>query len=281
MWKGIRFKYELSLFLSMHITIIGSGSYFPETDRHCSSYLVQIGKENLVFDFGRGVLDGLIKSGVQYYDIDTIFITHTHADHCVELGALLHICLMELPGFEFRKKDLTIYGPKGIKHTIDLIMETYGLKKAKSKHKIIVKELEEGDVVHGDVWKVQGFKAVHSKKVECLAFRLEADDRVMAYSGDTGDCPGLRMACQNADLAIIEAFLSNELKEQIDASGFETTGHLTAEQTGKIAQECRVKRLVLTHISSFALEKYNYEAQAKKFFKGEKLIAKDMMKISV
>jgi len=47
----------------MKLTILGSGTYFPELNRHFSSYLIQTNGLNLVFDFGRGALDGLIKQG--------------------------------------------------------------------------------------------------------------------------------------------------------------------------------------------------------------------------
>ena len=265
----------------MHLTILGSGMYSPDIDRKGSGYLVKIGDENLVFDFGRGVIDGLMRSGVNYYNVDYIFITHTHADHCSNLIDFLHISLVEMPGFEFRKKDLVIYGPKGFKKTYDHLLEAFGLEKHKPKHKIIVKEIEDGDVIHGDNWKVQCFKVVHSCKSECLAYRIEADNKVLAYSGDSEDCPGLRKACENADVAVIESSMSNEFKQMIIDSGVEITGHLTAGETGKIAHECNVKKLVMTHIAAHMVEKYNLEDEAKEFFKGEKLIAKDLMKMTI
>jgi len=77
----------------MEITVLGSGTYQPELKRHCSGYLIKISRQNLVFDFGRGTLDQLLKLGINYFDIDSIFISHTHADHCSELSSFLHITL--------------------------------------------------------------------------------------------------------------------------------------------------------------------------------------------
>lgn len=62
----------------MKITILGSGTFYPELNRHASSYLFQIGKEKIIFDFGRGILDSLMKTKVRLEEINTIFISHLH-----------------------------------------------------------------------------------------------------------------------------------------------------------------------------------------------------------
>ena len=120
----------------MKITVLGSGTYVPQLDKLNSSYLVQIGKENLVFDFGRGAINQLLKKGVEYYDIDRIFITHTHADHCSELISLLHIALAGPYQEKYRTKELVIYGPKGIKKTINNLLEAFYLSDKKPVYEV-------------------------------------------------------------------------------------------------------------------------------------------------
>jgi len=44
----------------------------------------------LVVDCGLGVTRGLVDQGMQLKDVSTIFITHLHSDHYIELGPLLH-----------------------------------------------------------------------------------------------------------------------------------------------------------------------------------------------
>ena len=82
----------------------------PGESTRCSDmsgpFPVRAGKQNLVFDFGRGALGQLLKLGIKYYEIDAIFISHTHADHCSELSSFLHIALAEPPIGKFRKKDI-------------------------------------------------------------------------------------------------------------------------------------------------------------------------------
>ncbi len=94
----------------MEITILGSGNYQPlKKDRYFPAYLVKAGKQNLVFDFGRGALGQLLKLGIKYYEIDAIFISHTHADHCSELSSFLHIALAEPPIGKFRNIPFKVF----------------------------------------------------------------------------------------------------------------------------------------------------------------------------
>lgn len=254
----------------MQLTILGSGSYIPELTRHCSSYLIKINKQILIFDFGRGALDQLMKLGINYYDIDYIFITHTHADHCSELASLLHIALEEQRKWQFRKKDLIIYGPKGLKETVKHILAAFHILGQKPKYKVEIKEIT-GEVSSND-WLVKSFEVKHSENCVCLAYRIESDNKVIAYSGDTGECPALEKAAKNADLAIIEASLPSELEKET---------HLTGETAGKIAAEANVKKLILTHPVPYYLKNFDPKKDAAKFYKGTIILAEDMMNTEI
>ncbi len=146
----------------MKITILGSGTYQPQLDISTSCYLVQIGNENLVFDFGRGSVNQLLRAGVEYYDIDAIFITHTHADHCNDLSGFLHIALAEPINGKFRKKDISIYGPIGIKRSIEYLLEAFDLQDKNPEFKIKIEELDFNGSVKTDKWFVRSYKAKHS-----------------------------------------------------------------------------------------------------------------------
>jgi len=255
----------------MEITVLGSGTYQPELKRHCSGYLIKISRQNLVFDFGRGTLDQLLKLGINYFDIDSIFISHTHADHCSELSSFLHITLARPPTAKFKERDLTIYGPKGLKKNLNHILRAFNLTKYWPLRNIKVKELVNNSVVKGKSWMVQSYIVKHSPTLNCLAFRLKSKNKILAYSGDTEDCLGLRKACKNADLAIIEA--SNP-------KGF-GSGHMTGEIVGQLAQDSKLKKLILTHISPRYLKNFNVKKEVKKFYEGPVFIAKDLMKIKI
>lgn len=256
----------------MELVILGSGTYQPELKRHASSYLVKIAGQNLVFDFGRGALDQLLRFGLQYSDLNAIFISHLHADHCSELGSFLHISLVEPAVAKLRKKDITIYGPRGTKKALGFLLKAFGLTNLNPPFKVEVKELLPKETVEGAGWKAFSFRVQHDPKRSCLAYRLETEGKILAYSGDSRDCPGLRSACRKADLALLEATWPEEMK---------SSGHLSAAQAARVAQESGVTKLVLTHIAPYSWQNLELRKEAKKHFQGPLLLAKDLMKIKI
>jgi len=209
--------------------------------------------------------------GVGYHQIDTIFVTHCHSDHISELGSFLHVCLGE---YSKRKKGITIYGPVGLQKAVNSLVRAFSLLGRKHPdYQIKVKEIKDGGLVRGDKWSVKAYKVFHVDNMRCLAYRIQASQRVLAYSGDTDDCPGLRKTCHEADLAIMEAGLPKSVQGII--------GHLTSGEAGQIANDVLVKKLVLTHISAERLRRENPKSEAKEFFKGPVVLAKDLMKIKV
>lgn len=272
----------------MKLTILGSGSYQPELDRHSSSYLIEtnpsthsinsrqasLGQpEKLVFDFGRGALDQLMKVGVNYYDIDAIFISHFHPDHYNDLSAFLHIALAEPEKGKFRKKDMTIYLPEGGRNNYQNLLDAGNLSKFKPKYKVNIRELKDNEQIKTKNWLLTAYEVKHSSSQKCLSFRLEAKGKIFCYSGDSEDCQGLRKAVDIADLAVIEASHPAKLEPE---------GHLTAEGAVKIAKESGVKKLVLTHLSPYYLfGKFDPQHEAESIFGKNVSIAKDLMKILI
>lgn len=258
----------------MKLTILGSGTYQPELKRHSSSYLLQLAQYNIVLDFGRGVLDQLLKLNISYHEIDNIFISHLHADHCSELGAFLHIALGEPRKGKKRKKNITIYGPKGITKTINHLLKAFNLEKHVREHppkyNINIIELKSGQVIRKSGWAVEVYKAKHT--INGFCYRIKSNNKILAYSGDTEDCTGLRKACKNADLAIVETSWPKSLI---------TSGHLSGEKVGEIASACKVKKLALTHLAPYYLKHYQPKKEVAKYYSGPIVIARDLMEIKI
>ncbi len=257
----------------MKLTILGSGTYEPELDRHSSAYLIQTAGQNLCFDFGRGAIEQLLKVGVRVNQIDVIFLSHWHGDHVNDLVALLHITTAP-PGdyglFPVRKKPLKIYGPVGTLENLKTIVRVirYGERPLDN---IEVKEVKE-DKIPGDGWVVHSYPTIHKPGVIPICYRLESEGKVFGYAGDTVESEGLTKAISNADLAIIEASWPDEIQPKT---------HFTGSRAAKIAQESGVKKLVLTHIAPYYLKKFDPEKDAKKHFRGEIILAKDLLKIEI
>lgn len=257
----------------MKLTILGSGTYQPELERHSSAYLIETNNTKVCFDFGRGAIDNLLKIGIAITEIDAIFISHWHSDHIADLLPLLHYTIAPLPDNLAiislpRKKPLKIYGPKGSKKSLEHLLVALNKK---DFYMIEITELEE-NTVKGDGWSVKPFKAKHNLGMEALCYRIEADDKVLAYSGDSVETDGLRNAIHEADLAVIEASWPESVEPKT---------HLTGERAGKIAASEGVKKLVLTHIAPYYLKNFDPQKDAANFFKDEIILAKDLLEIEI
>jgi ribonuclease Z len=92
----------------MQVTLLGTGTPFPNAERFGSAILVEAAGKSFLFDCGRGVVIRLTQSEVNPKDIDGLFLTHLHSDHVVGIPDLW------LSGwFLERSKPLRMWGPQG------------------------------------------------------------------------------------------------------------------------------------------------------------------------
>ena len=91
---------DLSLFFA------GTAGSVPSARRGLPAVLIRRGGDRLLFDCGEGTQRQLLRS-VGLLDLDSVFITHFHADHWLGLpGMLKSFALRE------RSEPLTVYGPR-------------------------------------------------------------------------------------------------------------------------------------------------------------------------
>lgn len=92
----------------INITLIGSGGMIPLPSRYLASCLIEYNGKGILIDCGEGTQISLHKGKLSINKIDTILITHCHADHVTGLpGLLLTI------GNHGRTEPIDIIAPKG------------------------------------------------------------------------------------------------------------------------------------------------------------------------
>jgi len=259
----------------MKLTILGSGTYQPELERHSSVYLIETAKSKICFDFGRGAIDQLLKVGLQVNQLDAIFITHWHSDHISDLLPLLHITIaapkdIVTDDWIPRKAPIKVYGPRDTRERLGYLLKSSYLDHCEMDM-VEIYDID-GEEIRGSDWVIKPYLAKHNPRVPSLCYRLESENKIFGFSGDTVECDGLRGAIKNADLAIIEAGWPEEVNPKT---------HLTGPRTGRVAQENNVKKLVLTHVAPYYLKGFNPISDAKKYFKGEVILAKDLLEIQI
>jgi len=100
------------------LTILGSSSATPTSDRNPTSQLLGHGEKLFLIDCGEGTQVSLRRMHIHFQRIKHIFISHLHGDHFYGLIGL--ISSMHLLG---RTKPLHVYGPPQLKEIIDLQLQ--------------------------------------------------------------------------------------------------------------------------------------------------------------
>ncbi|MEM6303925.1 MAG: MBL fold metallo-hydrolase [Pseudomonadota bacterium] len=250
----------------MKVTLLGTGSPVPMTNRASSGYLVEFGDEMLVFDHGAGAHENFLRAGKRAVDLTTVFFSHLHTDHCLDYARLVHSrwdqgagqipdLKVYAPAYMQRMTDL-LFGENGVFHNdLDGRMNSAGSQRVylnrggtlpRARPAPQVTALHDGQVIEGDSWRVTVREVWHQPgHIEPYAFRLETDEGTLVYSGDTGPCDAIEELAQGADMLIHMCyFISGSFMKP--GQQLTSSGHLEAART---AAKAGVKTLVATHFT--------------------------------
>jgi len=265
--------------MDMSLFFAGTGGSVPSARRGLPAVLVRRGGEHILFDCGEGTQRQLIKS-VGLADIDSVFVTHFHADHWLGLpGMLKSFALRE------REQPLSVYGPLGLSELMEQTRFVYG----RLPYELSVTELAPTETVARDGYLV-GAIPVRHRGDSCYGYALVEDarpghldpelaerlgvkpgpdfgrlqrgeavsgvtpeqvlgpvrpGRKIVISGDTAPCEALVVAAHESDVLVHEATFAEDETERA-----RQTAHSTARQAAEVARDAQVRMLALTHISS-------------------------------
>lgn len=155
----------------METFILGCGGMMPLPGRHLTSVLLRREGDLFLFDCGEGTQVSLRTLNLRWKRINTIFISHTHADHITGLPGILMLSAQV-----DRTEPLVIIGPPKIKEYIESSREVLDMY---INYDIEIREIEkpsESQIVYeGDGYKVRSFPLKHSKV--CVGYTLEENSR--------------------------------------------------------------------------------------------------------
>jgi ribonuclease BN (tRNA processing enzyme) len=209
------------------VTILGSGTALPTARRASSGYLVEWRGGALLLDAAAGTWQRALRAWLDPARLRGVAFSHLHPDHTGDLIGILWAHELD----ETWTEPLRFAGPEGVAGLI---------ARARSIYEPL------GDWFHApievcgypaefDGMLIEAFPASHSPDAVCL--RLTAAGVTLAYSGDSEDCPGLRQACRDADLALLECTAADPAK-----------GHMTPADCERVAREARPRQVLLTHL---------------------------------
>jgi len=250
----------------MKLTVLGSGTFLSK-ERNPAGYLLEHGEAKLLFDFGFGNLRRLQRA-CSPLDVFSLFLSHVHPDHSLGLISLLaykkHAKIFHV---REEKRQFNLYGPMGTKAFYENCKKAFPFIENLS-FAVKAEELENSQVKHFGL-------TVKSKPVRhstgALAYRVESGGKSIVFSGDTSYCEEIVSIAENADLLVLECSLPNEMP------GFD---HLTPKDCAVIAKRAKPKKLLLTHFYPM-VEETDIKKEVAKEFKGEIILAEDLMELEV
>jgi ribonuclease BN (tRNA processing enzyme) len=221
----------------MQLRFIGCGDAFGSGGRYNTCFHVTGERVNFLIDCGASSLPAMKRLEIVRDDIELILITHFHGDHF----AGLPFFLLDAQ-FTRRTRPLVIAGPQGIETRLTQVMEALFEHSSKTRQKfdLSVIALNPEERRNFGAVTVTPYPVAHGESGgPFLAYRIEAEDRIITYSADTEWTETLIPAARDADLFIAEAYTYDRIIKN----------HLSLKTLEARLPEINARRLVLTHMS--------------------------------
>lgn len=258
----------------MKLTILGSGTCASQLpgipNRYPPGFLVEWGNEKILFECSEGIRFRLEQTGYDFADIHHLAITHAHPDHYALAHFLQSVFCTGIWGGT-KNTLLNIYAPRDITEKFSQLQEYYfSYPKNFENPKLNLVTLPSNPIILSRASLTAAHVYHDFGKIESLAFRLETPEGIFVYSGDTGDCPGIREISKEADIFVCECTASIN-----DNNAPTKYGHLNPRTAGDIAKQSNVKQLVLFHYTGLDSDADMLDDCRKSGFSGEIILAKD------
>lgn len=291
----------------LDVCLLGTGGTVPLPERWLTSLLVRWEGKELLIDCGEGTQIAMHAHGFSCRHINTILLTHFHADHTAGLpGLLLSMAKAD------RTEPITIIGPKGLPE----ILKGVYLVARYIPFEIHYMELEENEQEFDvDDLHIRAFSLRHS--VPCYGYELNLERRPkfdvekarenyvplqawnmlqkgsnvelngvtytpemvmgtarrgikVVYATDTRPVSAIGEHAKGADLLIAEGMYGDPEKLE----NAKQNKHMMMREAAEIAKEADVRELWFTHYSPSMYEPLIYEAEMVKVFE-HAVVARD------
>jgi len=271
----------------MDLLFLGTSSGTPTKTRNVTglALIEEQGRQWFLIDCGEGTQHQLLRTGLSVNDLETVFITHVHGDHCYGLPGLLASA-----GMHGRRTPLTVIAPLGVEawwqatvqHTqlhlpyevefkatesltghrvrnvmVDAITLShrvpsyaYAFTEAEVEPVLDVDRLTREGVPQGPLWGQlkKGLDIDHEgRRLKSSEYLKPASRPRKVVVGGDNDRPALLAeACRHADVLVHEATYTADVAKKVG----EGVGHSSADIVAAFAQEIALPNLVLTHFSA-------------------------------
>ncbi len=208
--------------MGLSVTVLGCDGSYPGPGGAASGYLLRGGGATVWLDCGPGTLAAL-QTHVGLHEVEPVVVSHEHPDHRNDLEGFHVACAYVVP-----RQGIPVFAPAGVRQR---------------GYHTGPPTLDFTDLADGSRFEVGAMAFTASRTdhgPETLALRVEAEDRSLGYTADTG--PGWSPARLGPPLDL----LVSEATYSADHEG--ESQHLSGRQAGRLAREAGARRLLLTHL---------------------------------
>ena len=242
---------------------MGTGNPPADPDRSGPATAIVVNGTPYLVDFGAGVVrrakSAAVDRGIAALDpvkLRVVFLTHLHSDHTVGYPDLILT-----PWVLGRRVPLEVYGPSGIRHMTEHVLEAYSAD-FETRHKdrglftvgafpeahaVNAHEIKPGVVYKDANVTVTAFATRHT--MESYGYRFDTPDRSIVISGDTNPAQATIDACRGCDVLIHEVLTHEWLTKRPDFQAYAAQFHTTTTQLTELAKQAKPGLLILYHAS--------------------------------
>lgn len=250
----------------MKLVVLGSGSAVPHPQRASAAFWLETASGSMLLDCSSDAAHRMAAENLDWANLDAIWISHLHLDHCAGLASLL-FGLKHAPPTQGRHKPLRIIGCKGTRKLLKAVDDSndYGL--LHQPFPVQLREVSTADTAAFEILpglRAQVFSTPHTD--ESLALRMtEKDETTFVYTSDTGFSAELVDFARNTDLLLIEcSFWRNKMTDK----------HLELTDAMRLAQLAEPRTVVLTHFYD-EWDNVDIESKANELWSGKTIAAED------
>jgi ribonuclease Z len=164
-------------------------------------------------------------------------------------------------------------------YRLDHSIEAYGYRLVEPDgRRMLPDRLAAAGIAGPDVGRLQreGSLPVGGRRVTLEEVSERRPGQRFAFVMDTRLCDGVYALADGVDMLVIESTYLTADRELADRFG-----HLTAVQAGRVAADCGVRTLVLTHFSQRYPDPDAFHSEAAERFAGRVVVAEDLLRVPV
>jgi ribonuclease BN (tRNA processing enzyme) len=233
----------------MRITVLGKSPAWQDAGGACSGYLVEEGDTTVLLECGGGVF-GKLREHVDYTDVDTVVVSHLHADHFIDLVPYSYALLLTPrqqpvpvaghPGTDDPARPRLI-APPGAVQTFRAVVGAWG-DEALIEQAFAIEEFDPDAALEIGPLTATFSEVPHFVLTHAVNLTSAGTGRRFTFGADCRPCEELVEAARDTDLLFVEATLPRPERSGV-------RGHLTAGEAGDHGRRAGAKRVVLTHFS--------------------------------